>query len=176
MTERSVPIEITPETRVGEFLEAYPQLEEELVTLAPAFAKLRNPMLRKTIARITTLRQAAKVGRVPLATLINTLREAAGAGGPRFQGIDEQSAAQRPEWFDEKRIAQRLDARSMIEAGERPVGEVMSGLQSLAEGEIFELITPFVPAPIVDMATGKGFETWSDEVSADLVKTYFKSA
>ena len=53
---------ISPKTKVGELLDAYPQLESVLFDLSPAFAKLKNPILRKTVARIATLQQAAAVG------------------------------------------------------------------------------------------------------------------
>ena len=52
---------ITPETKVAQLLEDHPALEEVLVSLAPAFSKLRNPVLRRTIARVTTLKRAAEV-------------------------------------------------------------------------------------------------------------------
>jgi hypothetical protein len=45
---------ITPQTKVGELLDAYPELESILFELSPAFAKLKNPILRKTVARIAT--------------------------------------------------------------------------------------------------------------------------
>jgi hypothetical protein len=44
----------------------------------PAFEKLRNPVLRRTVARITTLRQAASVGGVSLGEIIGRLRVSAG--------------------------------------------------------------------------------------------------
>jgi hypothetical protein len=44
---------ISPKTKIYELLEAYPQLEETLIALAPPFKKLKNPVLRKTIAKIT---------------------------------------------------------------------------------------------------------------------------
>ena len=69
---------ITPETKVAKLLEAYPDLEEVLIGLAPAFGKLRNPVLRKSVAKVATLRQAAKVGGISLAEMINALREKAG--------------------------------------------------------------------------------------------------
>ncbi|MCP4310925.1 MAG: DUF1858 domain-containing protein, partial [Bacteroidetes bacterium] len=34
---------ITPKTRVGELLDAYPELEQVLMGLSPAFKKLKNP-------------------------------------------------------------------------------------------------------------------------------------
>ncbi|MDD4434532.1 MAG: DUF1858 domain-containing protein, partial [Parabacteroides sp.] len=48
--------------KVAELLNDYPEIEDTLLSLSPAFAKLRNPVLRKTVARVTTLQQAAKVG------------------------------------------------------------------------------------------------------------------
>jgi len=169
--------DITPDTRVGELLDVYPGLEETLVAMAPPFAKLRNPLLRKTVAKVTTLRQAAKVGGVPLADLINTLRKASGATDETFQESGQDASLvniERPEWLQEARITRRLDARPLIEAGERPVGRIMPELERLGKGDIFELTTPFVPAPIIDMAKEKGFSVWHEEVVAELVRTYFR--
>ncbi|WP_051522439.1 DUF1858 domain-containing protein [Porphyromonas gingivicanis] len=62
---------ITPETTVADLLEYYPGLEQRLLELSPSFAKLKNPLLRRTVARITTLRRAAQVaGLMPLIWLI----------------------------------------------------------------------------------------------------------
>ena len=41
---------ICPDTKVGALLEAYTALEPALIAIAPAFEKLRNPMLRRTVA------------------------------------------------------------------------------------------------------------------------------
>ena len=49
--------------------------------MAPAFAKLRNPVVRRTVAKIATLEQAAKIGGVDLQAMILKLRAAAGAEG-----------------------------------------------------------------------------------------------
>ena len=53
------PLVITPKTKVMQLLDAYPALESLLIETIPAFEKLRNPVLRKTVARITSLQQAA---------------------------------------------------------------------------------------------------------------------
>ena len=53
---------ITPKTRIYDLLKAYPELEETLIGSAPEFKKLRNPVLRKTITRITNISQAAIIG------------------------------------------------------------------------------------------------------------------
>ena len=66
-------------------MNAYPELEEKLIEMAPVFKKLKNPILRRTIARVTTLQQAAAVGEIPVHKLVNSLRELAGQG--ELEGI-----------------------------------------------------------------------------------------
>src|SRR5260370_3061337 len=70
---------INPETTVGALLSAYPALESVLIDIAPAFAKLRNPVVRRTVAKIATLEQVATIGGVDLQGMILKLRAAAGA-------------------------------------------------------------------------------------------------
>ncbi|MBR9976721.1 MAG: DUF1858 domain-containing protein [Bacteroidetes bacterium] len=71
-------LEITPQTKVAELLEAHPQLEDVLIDMAPAFRKLKTPLLRRTIARVATLRQAAMTGDLPVSDVVGRLREAVG--------------------------------------------------------------------------------------------------
>ena len=52
---------IGPETRVADVLEAHPEAEEILIAIAPQFKAMKNPVLRRTVARVATLEQAAKV-------------------------------------------------------------------------------------------------------------------
>lgn len=49
-------IEITPSTTVYAILDSYPELEEVLIGMAPAFKKLKNPILRNTVAKVATLK------------------------------------------------------------------------------------------------------------------------
>ncbi len=170
--EKRTPI--TPETRVGELLDAYPELEDELLEMSPSFAKLRNPLLRKTVAKVTTLSQAARVGGLPIEQMINSLRRAAGIEAPLEEmETGNQPCSVKPPWHDPSRITKRLDVRPVLERGEKPVGTVMSGLNSLQPGEICELTAPFLPAPLIDMAKEKGFESYSVTEAPDLVRVYF---
>lgn len=162
---------ITPETKIGELLKEYPHLEETLVECAPAFSKLRNPVLRRTVARVTSLRQAAKVGGISLEMLINTLRSA--AGFDMISVNDNDGSDDTGERFDLTNISITYDARSDIDNGVQPVGKVLNELKYLKSGEVYELITPFVPAPLIDMAKEKGFRTMHREVESGIVKTYF---
>lgn len=49
----------------------------------------------------------------------------------------------------------------------------MSDLDKLKAGEIYELITPFVSAPLLDAVNRKGFEVWSQKQSDGSVRSYF---
>ena len=121
--------QITPETKISQLLDSYPELEETLIEITPTFKKLKNPVLRKTIAKITTLRQAAKIGEVPLGDVINRLRSAVGIG----EYFDSQEASEdvsesKPAWFDESKIVKTVDARPMLDRGEEPVSFVLKEL------------------------------------------------
>jgi len=75
---------ITPATRVAELLEAYPDLEELLIQQAPAFKALKNPILRRTVAKVATLEKAAQVAGIPARQLVSALRQAVGQAPEDF--------------------------------------------------------------------------------------------
>ena len=150
---------ITPKTKVLQAIEAYPQLEELLISYVPAFVKLKNPVLRKTVARIATLQQAAAIGNVPVEELINKLR--AEIGQDLFtQNENQMYNTQQPEWYNESLIAGELDARPMLAAGEYPVNQVIADLKMLETGKIYKLTAPFLPAPLIDKASSLNFKHW----------------
>jgi hypothetical protein len=72
---------------------------------------------------------------------------------------------------DESRISYRLDATSVINSGESPMKEILHQAGLLKTGEIFELHTPFVPAPIIDMLKLKDHKIHTI-VHNDLILTY----
>ncbi|MFC1852045.1 hypothetical protein ACFL27_17770 [candidate division CSSED10-310 bacterium] len=51
---------------------------------------------------------------------------------------------------------------------------ILQHLAQLQDEQLYELITPFVPAPLIDVAKTKNFQAWSPQETSDLVKTYFK--
>ena len=71
-------IDIGPGTTVHELLITFPELEDKLIEMASPFKKLRNPMLRKSIAKIATLKHIASVAGIPLTKMVNMIRVEAG--------------------------------------------------------------------------------------------------
>ena len=68
-------LEITRETKVGEVLARYPQSLE--IFVRRGFPLLRNPVLRKTMARAITIEQACRREGVDLAELLAELKQLA---------------------------------------------------------------------------------------------------
>jgi len=166
---------ITPKTKISELLDAYPQLEDVLIAQAPQFEKLRNPILRKTIAKVTTLSQAAAVGGLKVEELVNTLRKEAGQSEISDLGQTQIAyTTQKPSWFSERKVVETIDVRDMLHAGEQPVHMVLSAIKTLKKNEILKIIAPFLPAPLLDKAIGLGYKHWIREISDEEFFVYFK--
>jgi len=167
------PLLITPQTRIADLLEHYPQLEEPLIELAPEFRKLHNPVLRRTIAKVVSLQQAANIGHLPVMTLVNQLR--ARVGQDRYSaetGATDYISPQPPTWFAAERIARTLDIRPLLDAGQMPLERVLQELRIISPGQIFEIITAFLPAPLIDKVRAAGYTAWSKVLDAEF-RTYF---
>jgi len=164
---------ILPSTKVGALLDRYPELEDVLIGLAPPFKKLRNPLLRKGVARVASLKHAAAVGGMPVNDLVNKLRAAIGQ-----EAISSEDTAgslsyfsEQPEWFDTARIVTSIDERSS-DPNQMPIMAVLQKAARLQAGEILELVTTFLPAPGIEIMKGKGLRVWSVQQAPELIRTY----
>ncbi len=250
MNNKNSDFQITPETKISALLGQFPQLEEVLMKMAPEFKKLRNPILRKTIAKVASLHQVAALfdnspslkrgdsstytprgfrvwsscfpvatkvstpqadtecpsanskysslrykkqekfapyipiakvrgftalsGKVPLPEMINTLRAEAGIQDLFTDDVSGMTLSKdKPSWFSESKITANLDIRPLLESGEQPIQYVLRECQILKPDEICEVISPFLPAPLIEQADKKGYLVWSKEESPHVYKTYF---
>ncbi len=163
---------ITPRTKVLHLIESYPQLEDVLIEYVPAFKKLKNPVLRKTVAKIATLQQAAAIGNVKVEDMINRLRKEVGQDKVTDSTVSGYNYL-KPEWFSENLIVTEFSAVEMLARGEHPVNQVMADLNILDQGKIYKLITPFLPAPLIDKAASLSCRHWIDKISEDEFCIYF---
>lgn len=161
---------IAPDTRVADLLEAYPALEAVLVSLAPAFSRLRNPILRRTVAKVATLDQAARIGGLATRDLVRQLRSAAGlaphetpesgaTAGPACPAVgNAMGVAAAPGWVHEWTLAAVVDADALLDRGEHPLGAVRRELATLGAAGMICVDSSFVPAPLIDALTKEGCE------------------
>ncbi len=164
---------ITPKTRVGELLDAYPELEPVLMDLAPAFKKLQNPVLRRTVGKVATLQQAAALGNVSISEIINTLRLKVGQSLFDERGIQAEINETEPGWFNKEKVNIRFDATLLINAGQNPMQDVLKNLDKTSQDEIFLLITPFIPAPIIELISKKGYAHYCLNIDHEVFHTFF---
>ena len=164
---------ITPKTRIFELLQAYPELEDLLISLAPEFKKLKNPVIRNTVAKVANIGQAATIGGLNVEEMVNRLRERVGQGNLEYQeGAGTIYVTDCPDWFRKEAVVQSIDIRDMLNRGEQPVHEVLSAVKKLKEHEILEVIAPFLPAPLLDKAISLGYRHWVDKQEGGEYRVY----
>ena len=125
---------ITPSTKVAALLDCYPQLEDVLIEIAPPFKKLKNPILRKSVAKVAPLRQAALDG---IEVEVDSYR------------------TEQPDWFHRERIRESIDERKS-DPDKMPLVGLAHAARGLKQEEIVELITTFLPAPGIDIMREQG--------------------
>ncbi len=165
---------ITPKTKIFDLLQAYPRLEDVLIEVAPQFGKLRNPVLRNTIAKITTLSQAAVIGGLKVDVLVNRLRAEVGQSTVDTLLADGGNYnTTRPDWFQESQIVRSIAIADMLQAGEQPVHEVLSAIHKLEAGQILQVTAPFIPAPLLDKSLSMGCKHWLQARGDATFEIYF---
>jgi hypothetical protein len=66
-----------------------------------------------------------------------------------------------------------LDARPLLAQGVHPLEQVQKECAALRPGEVFEIITPFPPAPMIEKMGAAGYQTHSEAGSDGMFHTYF---
>lgn len=170
MTERRTPIE--PSMKVATLLREYPELEEVLIGIAPPFRKLRNPVLRRSVAKVASLGQAAAVAQIPVRVLIDELRAALGQRAPLAAYLEDRppDADTAPDWVARSTVVATVDGDDIEER--MPVLEVLEHARKLGPDEMVELRTEFLPAPGIDLMRQRGFRVWSRFDGPSVVRTF----
>jgi len=166
-------IEINPSLTVHTLLEVYPELEEELIGIAPPFKKLRNPILRKSVAKVATLRHVSSVGGIPLDELIGRLREAVGQPASNKLYDNEEYFGERPYWYSPDKVTLSVDEDKLENKDEMTLIAILRESKHVKAGEIIELVTTFLPAPGIDALRSKGYLAWVKQEENGIIKSYF---
>ncbi len=169
--------DINPKTKVGELLDNYPELEAVLLEISSAFSTLKNPVMRKTVAKVASLQQAAVIGGVKVEDLVNKLREAVGLQPMFGEAVSsEYLLAEKPDWLVMDKVVRRYDAREIIKLGGSPMKTILDETANLNEGDIYELVTPFIPAPVLDILKSKSFSIYTKAENDYFVSYILKHA
>ena len=163
-------------TVVADVIAADPGAVERLANLHSAFRKLRNPILRRTMARLVTLGDAARIAGLPVETVVAAANGEAVAAVPDEAGESASSEVEpAPPWMAtlDREAATRLDVRPMFDRGEPPLGEIMRAAATIADGGTLIVEAPFDPAPLHRALARKGFVSYAEPIAPDHWRVYF---
>ena len=166
-------IDINPSTKVNDLLNAYPELEETLIGIAPPFKKLKNPMLRKSVAKVATLKHISAVGGIPLTELIEKLQIATGQSVTGRSFEDEEYYSEKPDWFLAERITVSINEEHLEDQDKMTLVAILEKAKDVKKGEIIELVTGFLPAPGIDTMRAKGYSVFTEKGDDGLTRSYF---
>lgn len=166
-------IEITPSVTVHTLLKTYPELEEVLIGLAPPFKKLKNPILKRTIAKVATIRHIASVGGIPLNELISKLRKEVGQSEIAESYEDNDYFSEQPNWFSVDKVVRSINEAELKDKDKIALTIILKEAKTVKQGEIIELVTSFLPAPGIDAMKNKGYSVWTKKEGNDVIKSYF---
>ena len=154
---------IAPSDRVSDVLARDESLVEVFARAAPHFAKLRSRTLRRVMARLVTVEQAAQMAGVSVDGLVGTLNAALGIeSAPVSTSTPSPTATPpaRPERASAVPAHARVvevDVRDDLRAGREPFSRIMAAVGTLGSNEVLHLRAIFEPVPLYAVLQKRGF-------------------
>lgn len=165
--------------RISTVLARDERLLDVLVAASPALAKLRNPILRKTMSKLATVEQAARVAGLDATDLLARLNSALeGKPYEPTSGAARKapSAAEAPPSAildtPEDRIVD-LDVREDLRAGREPFGRILEATHRVQAGEVLRLRAIFEPVPLYAVLGRQGFAHFTERLEEDDWRVWF---
>lgn len=170
---------IRADDRVEAVLKRDPALLEVFVSVSPAFAMLRNPVARKTMARLVTIEQAARVAGIEASVLLERLN-AAFAGKAPAEAPPPPKAAPAPVEVAPAGLLDtpasllvELDVREDLRAGREPFRQILQASMALQPGQVLRLRAIFEPAPLYAVLGKQGLSHYTECLAADDWRVWF---
>jgi len=167
--------EITLETKIADLLNGHEDMKNILIKINPKFKKLNNPVLRRTLAKIAGVKQAAIVGDMDPIDLLNQLRVAVGQT-PIEENKDKDKntlVTEAPLWISEEPKA-TLDANMLLDNEDNPLAKAYNILRRLDDGDILTIVADFQPEPLIEEFEKAGHEVYCLKCNDTQFITYIK--
>jgi len=175
---------IGADDRVSSVLARDEKLVDVFVEFSPAFKMLRNPLQRKTMAKLVTIAQAARIAGVDASMLLARLNDAIGETENGAQNQTSASATVQLNVAPEKQAppglletpAERivdLDVREDLREGREPLRRILETVKTVPKGSIFRLRATFEPVPLFTVLGRQGFANFSERFADDDWRVWF---
>ena len=166
--------------RISTVLARDERLLEVLIGAAPVFDKLRNPLLRKTMAKLTTVEQAARVAGIDAVDLLERLD----------RGLDGQSREPPPPAPRSASAAPRetlpalvtdtapqrivdVDVREDLRAGREPFARILGAAGRMRDGEVLRLRRCSSPRQLYAVLGRQGFGHYVEQLGPEDWRVWF---
>ncbi len=196
-SDRTAPV--APTDRVSDVIARDEALVDVFVRAAPHFSKLRNRAMRRVMARLITVEQAARTAGISPDTLVRDLNSALGIAvhpdearssasknevakggampepgghGQPGGGVREAADAASPTRPVDAPVRE-VDVREDLRTGNEPFSKIMAAVAALGDGEILRLRTTFEPVPLFTVLGKRGFVHESEEHAAEDWSVWF---
>ena len=178
MAEATARMPVTSGDTVSDVLARDESLVDVLVQYAPHFAKLRNRALRRVMARLVTIEQAARIANVPADRLVRHLNEALGLADQAANVTPDDATiangrAEQTATHPASATVVELDVREDMRSGREPFARIMSAVAALGARDVLLLRTIFEPAPLFGVLAKRGFASESRANGPDDWSSWF---
>lgn len=172
---------IRADDRVAAVLAKDERLLDVFVATSPVFEKLRNSAMRKTMARLVTVEQAARIAGVDAAKLVDRLNEVLVGASPTSEPLDAvtpAAAAPLPAIPEQLRAlpAEKLvdlDVREDLRAGKEPFRQILDAARALPRGSVLRVRAIFEPAPLYAVLAKHGLGHATEQLAPDDWRVWF---
>ncbi len=185
--------------RVADVIAADERILELFIAASPRFAALRNPLMRKTMGRLATIEQAARVGGLDPEVLLEYLNAGAARGAGPADAPPPPPAPQPPAGPTDSTTAAAgaldlpedappglrsvpaakvvdLDVREALREGQEPFSHIMAARRTVPEGGALRLRAIFEPVPLYAVMQKQGFTHWTQRLAHDDWVVWFHPA
>ncbi len=172
---------IRADDRVAKVLAQDERLLEVFVAASPAFEKLRSAAMRKTMAKLVTVEQAARIAGIGADDLVNRLNRALAGSAPTEAPpageVPASPGALPPipaelQQLPADRIVD-LDVREDLRSGKEPFRLILDAARALPPGNVLRVRAIFEPAPLYAVLAKHGLGHATERLAADDWRVWF---
>ena len=176
---------VRPTDRVSDVLARDESLVEVFARHSPHFEKLRHRSMRRVMARLVTVEQAAGICGAAADVLVRDLNRALGIGTAEASrasadadasGSAPASGAVEAPAFAPGTLVTEVDVRDDLRNGREPFSRIMAAVGSLPADGVLHLRAPFEPVPLFTVMAKRGFAHVARRNGPDEWSVWFQRA
>ena len=177
MNTNATPVQASD--KLQSLFERDERLIDVVASHSPQLAKLRHSPMRRIMARVTTVAQAARLCKMSADSLVRDLNRAIGidpapADTTAGSALDANDAIAATQWsIPASASVVELDVREELSKGGEPFSRIMGAVGALGEREVLHLRAPFEPVPLFAVMQKRGFAHRTEQHADDDWSVWF---